>query len=490
MDTSPIHRLGHDLLLEIFEYNADMFVDPTALDTSLKATQVCLSWRALMLETPWIWGRLIDIDYICRIHASDQWFDELVARAGSAMLWIKMLEGLGRNIAADKVDRFLFGLLEKSWSRVQRLCVAVDASTLDPYSSPRWRWLYLPAPYLEILDIEFGNDFPIPDSSLPLLFSGQAPALQQFKAQFWPFDTHVPWTSGLLSLFVGAPLTLPQLMAVLQKSSGLKMLNIGDIADPVTLPVHLPLIPLRKMQCLGIIGNMSFITCAHILEHIDTLADCSLMYYPVGMNRSTRTFSDDDFARVVRALATFARRFFSISQPEQISLYSRRNDITFMDNRTVALSGYTIMLPCNYENFQLPISSQTAGTFFTTFSLPEFSTVTALRIRFPPHVPLSALATFFACLPAVEELTTDDVGIACILGAQNSMTTPEGSPLVIFPKLKTIHLAEDESPALGPTSVASSESVHAFVAARREAGKSVEVCKFVGEEHRWGRNII
>lgn len=490
MNPAPIQRLSHDLLLAIFEYNADMFVDPAALDISLKTSQVCLSWRTAMLEASWIWGRLIDLDSICEMNTPTPWFDELVARTGSAMLWIKMTEGITRKTDADKVDRFLFDLLAKSWSRVQQLCVAVNASTLDPYSSPRWNWLYLPAPYLEVLKVEFGDDCPIPDSSLPPLFAGQAPALRQFRAKHWPTDTRVPWTSSLLSLFTGSPLNLPQLMTVLQKSTGLMMLHIHDIADHATLPTDFPMVSLRKLGSLGIIGNVTFLNCAQILEHIDISPGCFFTYYPLGYTTLTRNFSDANFARLVRALSTLARRIFGVYQPKQICLYSQRDTISLKNHKTMDFSQFAIMLPCGDENIQLPTSSGTAEIFFTAFSLSEFSTVTSLRISLPAHVPLPALATFFACFGAVEELSTDDAGIECVLAVQNSISAPGGGPLVLFPKLKTIYRAENEIYQLITQRAIDSTAVDTFVEERQKAGMSVEVLKIVGEDHIWSRYML
>ena len=51
--------------MAIFEMNANMFVDDRALGTTRSTSQVCRSWRNIMLVTPSIWAKLIDLDY-CR----------------------------------------------------------------------------------------------------------------------------------------------------------------------------------------------------------------------------------------------------------------------------------------------------------------------------------------------------------------------------------------------------------------------------------------
>ena len=155
----------------------------------------------------------------------------------------------------------------------------------------------------------------------------------------------------------------------------------------------------------------------------------------------------------------------------------------------MGLSQYAIMLPCDYENIQLPTSSGTAEIFFTAFTLSEFSTVTSLRISLPPRAPLPALATFFACFSAVEELTTDDAGITSVLAVQNSISAPGGGPLVLFPKLKTIYRAENQYQILTQRAI-DSTAIDTFVKERQKAGKLVEVLKIVGEEHLWSRYML
>ncbi len=58
----PVYSMHYDLLLDIFEMNVNMFSDTRALNTARFTSQVCRSWRNIMLTKPSIWAKLIDFD--------------------------------------------------------------------------------------------------------------------------------------------------------------------------------------------------------------------------------------------------------------------------------------------------------------------------------------------------------------------------------------------------------------------------------------------
>ncbi len=79
--SAAIYALNEDVLSHIFSLNGDMFTDHKALDTTRFASQVCRQWRDLLLETPSLWAKLIDI---CSIYTrrTNEWRNELVQRSG------------------------------------------------------------------------------------------------------------------------------------------------------------------------------------------------------------------------------------------------------------------------------------------------------------------------------------------------------------------------------------------------------------------------
>ena len=125
----PIHRLNHcDILLHIFEQNAHMFKDDNALIHTLTASQVCQSWRNLLLAMPFLWGRLLDFDNLAQVTGDRYWWEELVRRAGNSVLWIKR-----RNPPAEKANlnqplalRLLKTVQDNLYQRLQILVVNLD----------------------------------------------------------------------------------------------------------------------------------------------------------------------------------------------------------------------------------------------------------------------------------------------------------------------------------------------------------------------------
>ncbi len=107
MSTSTyIHILNDDVLLHIFTFNADMFCadysyyfqrmeewNPyschTPLRTARKTSQVCQKWRNLMLDTPSLWAKLINMHELYYL-AGNEWWDEVIRRTGEAPLWIQV----------------------------------------------------------------------------------------------------------------------------------------------------------------------------------------------------------------------------------------------------------------------------------------------------------------------------------------------------------------------------------------------------------------
>ncbi|KJA26655.1 hypothetical protein HYPSUDRAFT_36371 [Hypholoma sublateritium FD-334 SS-4] len=92
-----------------------------------------------------------------------------------------------------------------------------------------------------------------------------------------------------------------------------------------------------------------------------------------------------------------------------------------------------------------------------------------MQLRLPAHTPIGPLAVFFACLPAVETLTTDDTSAAYILNAKSEDASED-----VFPALKAINLAEDQFAAYEEAG-----SFRSYVPLYRRAMKSGNSPRFV-----------
>lgn len=153
--STPINgiNINDDVLLSILTMNANMFSDKQALNTTRIASQVCRQWRGLLLDTPSLWAKLIDMNGI-RCAPSLEWGIELIRRSGTSPLWINANSDIIWKYLKDEatlrfhsfmwyVDNFISG----NWYRVQKLVVVGSYHNFGLTRS----MLCSPAPQLEEL---------------------------------------------------------------------------------------------------------------------------------------------------------------------------------------------------------------------------------------------------------------------------------------------------------------------------------------------------
>lgn len=151
--STPIRRINHDVLLYIFTINADMFSDEQALYTTWITAQVCHKWRSLMLETPSLWAKLIDMDAI--YESNQEWGDEIIRRRGTAPLCIRAnSSGIFEHQFIEPTDRdkdfeqFFVSVIIGNWDRIQKLVIHGECSSFGLVRS----MLRFSAPKLEDLE--------------------------------------------------------------------------------------------------------------------------------------------------------------------------------------------------------------------------------------------------------------------------------------------------------------------------------------------------
>ncbi len=189
----PIFILNRDILLDIVSMNADMFVDVDALSTTRMTSQVCRAWRNVMLATPSLWARLIDVDcipYIC----SDEWLNELIRRSENAPLWIR-----ASTFDHPRIFQNFLDVIKENWHRIQKLILHGFFPTINLFLLP-WS---IPAPELETFHMTIDRRIVADENmtaKLPPLFGGNAPMLRSFDIKNYVVDQREPWLSGLRSL--------------------------------------------------------------------------------------------------------------------------------------------------------------------------------------------------------------------------------------------------------------------------------------------------
>ncbi|KAF4613752.1 hypothetical protein D9613_007370 [Agrocybe pediades] len=208
----PTSKLPADVLWNIFRMNADMNDDELidfrlilrpsglfkkrALTNTRIASQVCALWRQILLASPSIWGRLIDVDFFAWIGAfkrrcdrrHNHWAREVLRRSQDCPLHVK--GEIGAWIA-----EFVGDILDNSWERVCVLDVKIGRIVDKDLHKLVYRLQNIvsrPAKTLQFFRIDVQSNGGVDrylmkalgDIGGMRLFSGEAPALKVYC--HWP----------------------------------------------------------------------------------------------------------------------------------------------------------------------------------------------------------------------------------------------------------------------------------------------------------------
>ncbi|KAF9552323.1 hypothetical protein CPC08DRAFT_714719 [Agrocybe pediades] len=228
-----------ELLQEIFLKNTE--VDDLSHDrlrTARYSSQVCQSWRSLLLRSPFVWARLLDLDSLGR--SREKWSEEVVSRIGDAPIW---MEGRVR----PSLDSVLMFVLEKKWENVQALRLV---GSFNHYPTNSWSFIGRKAPLLETLTIHFPDSL-FPTSQLhslcsSLLFNNEAPRLRELEiSTAFQVKPSAPWLSNLQVLILSTKQTVTSILSILHNTPRLERLHLLPksilAAEEIsTSPVQLP----------------------------------------------------------------------------------------------------------------------------------------------------------------------------------------------------------------------------------------------------------
>ncbi|KIM34926.1 hypothetical protein M413DRAFT_32909 [Hebeloma cylindrosporum] len=183
IDGPQIAKLNRDLLWQIFALNADIAAGAPAnthsdylfnlspLTITRHSSQVCASWRQLILGSPSLWGNMIDLESLQQ--KSDTWRNEVLLRTGNSELSIK------GNVMAE-TSEFFVSLFKNHWTRIKRIQVLFCMHAEEWPDA--WNALGCPAPSLRLCSIHFGYGLPRIYSSPGFsLFANHAPLLTSFQ---------------------------------------------------------------------------------------------------------------------------------------------------------------------------------------------------------------------------------------------------------------------------------------------------------------------
>ncbi|KAF8879774.1 hypothetical protein CPB84DRAFT_1965909 [Gymnopilus junonius] len=275
----PISKFNHDILREIFTWNANAFDDPAfrALTATRWTSQVCQSWRSCLLDSPTLWARLIDIDELNQ--KSSDWREEVLRRSNGCLLWLHAtLEYSDADSGTTELTpgrTFFFTVLDAHWDRLQRLQVSTDQTLEEARADPAWRPFLRPAPNLQSCTVVFSDWDENKALSSPMtLFANSAPGLRYFQAGYLSVHLDSPWFSQLRGLQLPCFVTITSAITTLRSMPLLEFLSISGLRSQRP-PSNLTIVTLPRLNQLNV-TQTPFRVILDFLKHMRPSPSCIL----------------------------------------------------------------------------------------------------------------------------------------------------------------------------------------------------------------------
>ncbi|KJA24811.1 hypothetical protein HYPSUDRAFT_38481 [Hypholoma sublateritium FD-334 SS-4] len=423
-------NLNNDVLLSIFTMNADMFSDERALNTTRIASQVSRQWRDLLLDTPSIWAKLIDMNGI-RCAPSYEWGNEVIRRSGFAPLWIKAdsysIADHLRTEAANRYylfNEFFVSCIRGNWRRIQKLVI----KDLSCSFCLTLAMLCFPAPQLEEFDVSRPDlDEEIGRSSL---FAGDAPILRRFSFGYYVVDPAAPWLHHLHFIELDSAYSIRDALAVLSATLNLQELKIDDlmISD---LSIPLPIVSLPHLKHVQSLGRPH--PCAALLDHLEIPLLCSSTMWVDSWSHDTPI----ELLSMVNTFIRYAERYLASRIFNIIRLdYTPEKYVSLeCETKRPVKCQFRLSFPLHMDH-----DSTLLATFVNHLALLDLSSFTRLRLR--TNGPLkSSFAPLFNRLSSLNTMSIDTRALGYLMVLQDHMiATNLEETTIVFPLLKVINV--------------------------------------------------
>ena len=288
---APIHGLPDEILGVIFLINTSKLVeqgnenhpyDPHS--TTLATAQVCQRWRAVALDYPVIWSRIINFE-----QHPPLWIETLLARSGSGLI------DVGGDSAFEPIKlQHPRGkpVLQSIFQRVARLRTVSLYIRRAPWESICRSFLGHPAPNLEFMNLI--TSCPFPDCIYPNpLFAGEAPRLRRLHLERCLIDFSSSVLSNLTELSVRdvAPIALisasvrshqlkvPSVagwLRILKNIPALRFLTLSSAFSHITEHEPLPVVDLPHLALLTI--STRFSSGISLIDHLNIPPLCGIRF--------------------------------------------------------------------------------------------------------------------------------------------------------------------------------------------------------------------
>ncbi|KDR70997.1 hypothetical protein GALMADRAFT_144084 [Galerina marginata CBS 339.88] len=467
---APILKLDRDILWSIIKLNTDLFVNHRTLQSTRCYSQVCQSWRSFIIESPALWGKLIDLNELYR--AGEKWRSEVLRRSGHSLLWVKWDSTEVSTPNCGLFREFFDVVLNHHWERIQKL--SIDLSKERTYNW--WHAFSRPAPHLK----EFAANLSMSTSrrtklscSTLQLFSDNAPSLNAFDARLG-FSFNAPWVSTLRTVCLGYPFTMPEILDAVRAMPRLETIKIMSFCKSAT-----PKKPMNSSERLDIFLpsvkqlaiEPSLPEALRALPHFRLLQHCSFALRPIAnVWHNNLGCNQDEWSVRLLPLSERVQNYLHSNQPQKLWVRASNKWFLFTDYDP-GPPPFTGLLPPN-PFLSILISSQrltraTTRLLFGTLSCPslDLGFVTHLHLILKSESPPETFRAFVLSLHSLDCLTTSETSLDYLLDATQG-------PKMFFPRLQIIKL---EKPGRRMGKLAHGVYVHSFLRFRERAGYPIEV---------------
>ncbi|KAF4613197.1 hypothetical protein D9613_010882 [Agrocybe pediades] len=461
---TSIARLDEDVLFKIFLDNTDFHHDQR-LTTARQNSQVCRYWRSVILRSPLIWARLIDLS---GRGSTPAWIGEVMSRAALGPIWIK---------GPIKFPELLLPFIQDNWERVERL----DVTDVPDYQIGYWDALFkFPAPNLKEFSFvyyESPNQYEasgVLDPAAQIvqrgilwfppgtIFNDAASPLKKFGLYRrsrgrehlnlgHTLDMPMTWLSNLRTLSVRWTLDTNGLLALLSSTpflEDLEMCGFNTACSSSQKSINLPrLISICFEEC-----TQSF--TATFLESVVPCSGCCL-FIPIPNAR----IYEPQFSghRLLTPVTAYIEGYFFKHGPRSVSL-------SFPYESFFSMKDYSVS--SRSRKLSIIVDTQLHGDIVQSLlDSPCFHCVRELNLYSWRASPMRSLLGF----ASVTTLITGSESL--------NLMTQRASSEPILPRLQLVKIAEGEGTGFTYETLLPRfpECVHLFLQQRRDAGLHIDI---------------
>lgn len=479
-----IYKLNEDILRSIFLLNADSesgnevededVIVTSPLTTTRHSSQVCGYWRRLILQWPFLWGRLIDLQDLQQ--KTDFWRNEVLRRSGDSLLCIKVNDGL--ETFTEGGVRFIGLLLMEHWHRAQKIDIAINTNSMALIGEVPWNSMQQPALYLETFVISFmDRDFTPRNLLSPdlALFSGQAPSLREFFSRGVAMNFPAPWLSHLRRFSLSSPIRdLTEFLNAIKEMTYVEYLSLrtglGNI-HPKGPSSNLPHITLPRLKELIVANDIG--TCSTLVECITPPPGSVLS--SLAIDAFQYDLTTEIWQQLLPSISNYFQNYFNSRQARQLFVNVSSVSLSFrcfhhLDDIEESKPYVAIDIWC--PDFLPPTI---IPDVLTIFSAHHFSNVTCLQLTGNPNTIDPTNPHFIKFIASLASLI--------ILRSQATMLRrlteiPKGAAFV-FPVLQTVRLEQPGSYETMPSM--SFNDVKSFLEWRIDRGHPIHEFRLVDD---------